>query len=444
MKTADDLINNYQLFSTAMQAYGLQDFTYAKAFMKKVLTSDLSDPNSFVNKLTDTRYKTFAQAFQFNTAGNLTNSAVAQSSDQTKDMVSLYNKATGATDPSTPSAEAQFMQTAVASLTSIGDLTGNSRLFSDVLTAYGLDPTTSAQTVTAALESDRSDPNSSVNQSGQAGLQKLAADFNFSATGTVTTQRLAQTAASFSAMASAYTAQAGTDAASKSAAAAETTYVGGAIEAATSIDDIVNDPRIVAYIGKAFDEPKITAAVLRSVLTSDPSDPKSKANVLGTNYAQIAGAFEFTKTGTIAREPAATAQSKTQLATTNSAYLEQTVEDEAGTNNPGTQLALYFARKAPTLTNAYQVLADPALLKVAQTLLGLPAAASTTDIDVQAKQISNGIKFTDLTNPVKLNALVSRFAALYDVANPSSTAQDNISLLFGGSSDSSSSTASLL
>ncbi len=40
-----------------MKAYGLDDMICAKAFfMKKVLESDLTDANSFANKLSDTRY----------------------------------------------------------------------------------------------------------------------------------------------------------------------------------------------------------------------------------------------------------------------------------------------------------------------------------------------------------------------------------------------------
>lgn len=36
-----------------MKACGLEDMTYAKAFMKKVLESDLSDSSSFANSLSD-------------------------------------------------------------------------------------------------------------------------------------------------------------------------------------------------------------------------------------------------------------------------------------------------------------------------------------------------------------------------------------------------------
>ena len=75
VKSVDDFMNNHRLFSYAMKAYGLEDMTYAKAFMKKVLTSDIRTSTnlqkSFVGKLTDPRFLKFAQAFQFSTDGKV-------------------------------------------------------------------------------------------------------------------------------------------------------------------------------------------------------------------------------------------------------------------------------------------------------------------------------------------------------------------------------------
>ncbi|MGU3494025.1 DUF1217 domain-containing protein [Xanthobacteraceae bacterium A53D] len=67
IKTVDDFVNDYRIFNMAMTSFGLQDMAHAKAYMKKVLTSDLSDKNSFANKLADERFSEFAKAFsQFN------------------------------------------------------------------------------------------------------------------------------------------------------------------------------------------------------------------------------------------------------------------------------------------------------------------------------------------------------------------------------------------
>ena len=87
VKDVDDFLGDYRLYSYAMKAYGLEDMTYAKAFMKKVLESDLTDANSFANKLSDSRYKEFAAAFNFNTPA-----ADAQSDAQEDDLIGLYTQ----------------------------------------------------------------------------------------------------------------------------------------------------------------------------------------------------------------------------------------------------------------------------------------------------------------------------------------------------------------
>lgn len=43
VKSVDDFMKDYRLYHYATKAYGLEDMAYAKAFMKKVLESDLSD-----------------------------------------------------------------------------------------------------------------------------------------------------------------------------------------------------------------------------------------------------------------------------------------------------------------------------------------------------------------------------------------------------------------
>ena len=58
----DEFLDDYRLYNYAMKAYRLEDMAYAKAFMRKVLESDLTDENSFVNLLTDTKYRTFARS----------------------------------------------------------------------------------------------------------------------------------------------------------------------------------------------------------------------------------------------------------------------------------------------------------------------------------------------------------------------------------------------
>lgn len=65
---AADLVDDYRLLSTALSAFGLEDDIANKAFIRKVLESDVSDANSLVNRLSDKRYKRMAEAFGFGSA----------------------------------------------------------------------------------------------------------------------------------------------------------------------------------------------------------------------------------------------------------------------------------------------------------------------------------------------------------------------------------------
>lgn len=62
--SAADIVDDYRVLSVALGAFGLEDDIANKAFIRKVLESDLSDEKSLVNRLSDKRYLRLAQAFQ--------------------------------------------------------------------------------------------------------------------------------------------------------------------------------------------------------------------------------------------------------------------------------------------------------------------------------------------------------------------------------------------
>ncbi|MEM8539564.1 MAG: DUF1217 domain-containing protein [Pseudomonadota bacterium] len=69
IKSVDEFIENDRVFSFAMQAFGLSEMTYAKAFMAKVLNEGVTADDSFANTLSDTRYQEFADTFNFEAFG---------------------------------------------------------------------------------------------------------------------------------------------------------------------------------------------------------------------------------------------------------------------------------------------------------------------------------------------------------------------------------------
>jgi len=65
IKSIEDFVADRRIYAFAMKAYGLEDMTYAKAFMRKILEGGTDDPEALSNRLTDPRYREFAEDFNF-------------------------------------------------------------------------------------------------------------------------------------------------------------------------------------------------------------------------------------------------------------------------------------------------------------------------------------------------------------------------------------------
>ena len=134
-----------------------------------------------------------------------------------------------------------------------------------------------------------------------------------------------------------------------------------------SVDDFLKDKRLVAYALQAygFKGQDISNGDLRKILTSDPLDPKSFGNQKdNTGFRPLATAFNFGSDGKVLLVPKLQPQDRSDLVATSDLYVRQSMEQEAGADNDGVRLALYFQRVAPTVKTPYGILADRALLQV--------------------------------------------------------------------------------
>jgi hypothetical protein len=207
--------------------------------------------------------------------------------------------------------------------------------------------------------------------------------------------------------------------AKKPQAARETAYYLANIEKVKSIDDFMGDKRLYNYVMKAFglQDMAYAKAFIRKALEGGVDDPESFANRLSdTRYKDMVATFNFVRHGELT-----TVFERTRQGTVDR-YMRQTLEEDAGGTNEGVRLALYFERKASGVTSPYGLLADPALLKVAQTALGLPASMSLQSIEKQAAIIEKRLDIEDLKDPAKVKSLLTRFTALWELQNPTSPA----------------------
>lgn len=198
-----------------------------------------------------------------------------------------------------------------------------------------------------------------------------------------------------------------------------------------SIDDFLADDRIYRYAMKAYGLGDMAYAkgLMRKVLEGGVDDSSSFANKLSdSRYKEFATAFNFARYGS-----ATTAFDRTQKPVVDK-YVRQTFEEEQGAQDDNLRLALYFQRKAPSLTNAFQILADPALLKVVQTAIGLSSNSSSMPIDKQAELIEAKVDFEKLKDPEELQSFLTRFTSLTDVESSAASSANSIVSLIQPSS----------
>jgi hypothetical protein len=211
----------------------------------------------------------------------------------------------------------------------------------------------------------------------------------------------------------------------------ETAYYLANIGKVTSIDGFLKDYRLFSYAMKAYglSDMVYAKAFMRKVLTEGTQDTKSFANKLSDpRYREFANTFNFALLGSNATKVAAAQTGTAQH------YVQQVMEQDAGNQNDGVRLALYFARKASSIKTPYQILADKALTQVVQTALGISPSTSAADIDKQASMLSKLITFSDFQDPAKVSKFTQRFAAMWDASQgPSATGFSIPQILIGQS-----------
>ena len=436
--TVDEFLDNDRLYGYALTAFGLNPNLQSKTVIRQVLTSDLSDPDSFANTHPNGLYRVLADAFNFATDGTVSGSDGAQSAEQVQSTTDLYLTTYDDAAASAETVATNFYRNRINLLTSVDSLINNASLYNYVLEAYGFDPAVESKAkIRQVLTSDLSSPTSFANLQADTRYRDLAAGFNFGADGTVQQPRKAQLDLEELGTIQLYNTRIGTSQSEQVAATEESAYYHNTIIKVQSLDEVLEDKRLVAYLLKAYDlEGKaVSNDTLRQVLTSDPLDKDSfAARQSDTRYRDLAAAFNFTADGGIGRTPEEQAQTRSNILKTLDFNTRQTLEGEAGAENEGVRLALYFQRKAAGINSAFDILADKAIFEVVRTALALPVSMVQADIEVQADILIKRVNPQDFKDPAKLEKFISRFAALYDVSNSGTSGASAASIILGGQS----------
>ena len=425
VKSIDDLMADSRLLHVALGAFGLDSTVEAPERVREMLEGGVADPESPANKLADKRYANFVAAFDFDAHGEATTSR-----DVVQNAPKQFVFATGIVlvlpDADFVKAETDYYKANIGKVKSIDDLLGNQRLLRIAMSAYGLDADTEdPRQIRNMLNGGVSDPESPANKLTDKSYANFVAAFNFVEHGAGTTARDAVQKDTLKL----YTmkTETGLLASSSYFIDTETSYYLSKVADIRSIDDLMADRRLLNYALTAYGVDPVTEppARIRQMLEGGVADPKSPANQLADKaYAAFVTAFNFAEYG-----EAATTRTPAQLPSIDK-FMRQTLEQNAGKENEGVRLALYFERKAADLTNFYEILADPALAAVVRTALSLPDSFASADIDRQVKLFEERLDIEDFTDPARLEKFLTRFTAMWEIKNPSAPAMPQISVLF--------------
>ncbi|MGR9248937.1 DUF1217 domain-containing protein [Rhizobium leguminosarum] len=443
--SVDELMSDDKLVSYLRTAYGLTDSETDNFISAALKSADLADAIG-LSELHD--------AFNFDEDGALADGDTAQTSEQTAATTAAFDENYEVLIANTDSEDAvDNYTTRIASVTSIDDLLVSNdddddddnddlpELWEMALRAYDIDPdSVSRSEVRKILESDLSDSKSYVNSLDDDRFVAFRKAFNFDSNGDVTVPLQAMSESVVDDYAAYYKQNKiryiegdelteATDAADE-----EITYFREQMATISTASEFLADDRLVSFAleAKGLDPDDVTSDELEKMFSSDLDDEDSYVNKLDDNrFAELVGAFNFDQDGNISADPTGTVQQRGDVLETIDAYVRLTLEDDQGDSNTGVRLALYFQRKAPEISSAYGILGDSALFEFFTTTFNLSSYVSNMDVDKQAEMIDNFVDIEDLSDPDKVDDLIKRFTAMYDMANGTGTTSTALSILTG-------------
>ena len=170
-------------------------------------------------------------------------------------------------------------------------------------------------------------------------------------------------------------------------------------------------------------------AILKKLLTQDPTSKTSLAQTLGSAKYQIfANALGGWKT-----QPFATAANVTQIA---NAYSTNVFEQAANAQAPGLANALYFTREASSLKSVAAVQSDANLLDVAVTGLGLPLQNfEELSFDQQTAILKTKLDLANLQKPSYVKQVSEQYIVAQQSSSSSTPAAGSTASLFSNGTD---------
>ena len=221
--------------------------------------------------------------------------------------------------------------------------------------------------------------------------------------------------------------------------ASDIAYFKSVASTLTTPDALLNNYRALSFVTTAYGlgSQVDQTAILRKLMTQDPSSSSSLAQQLAdNNYRNFANALSNWN-------PPPFSNPQTVQATI-AGYQQQSFETSIGQDNGALQEAEYFTRSISGVTQLSQIMADPALLDVVTTALGIPSTAfGSLNFDQQVAILTPRVDLKQFQTSTGISNFVQKYLAMNEVnqSSSSSGSSDPILSLFGSSSSSDSGTS---
>ena len=180
------------------------------------------------------------------------------------------------------------------------------------------------------------------------------------------------------------------------------------VKAATTIDDVLNDPvaRKVFMKAHGLGAYADAVALAKKAIKSDPLDEKSLAQKLSATNAtwlDVATKYNFPLFGLIELK---TTESVKEVAGN---YLAEQRLDVLDQQMPGLGSAILFKEVAPKLDTTIKILGSALGREVVVTALGLPKQIALQSLEAQTKAIEQRLDPKKLQKPEFVDRLIQRY-----------------------------------
>ncbi|MFH7811817.1 MULTISPECIES: DUF1217 domain-containing protein [Acetobacter] len=426
MTSASDLMNNQTVLSMVMSTYGLDPSTDNSKILTALLTQDPTSSTSLAQASGSTAWQDFATTFQ--SMGQ--NNGTAMSTPFTAATISsIATKYADVINTGTTSAIASF-QSDAAAITSASSLLSNSSALQVVLGAYGLGSLASDPAVVKTLLTQDPDSATSLAQtSGNTAWQTFAQAFkawgqNNGQGAIMSTSFVASLSASF---------QSNTNTLVQSGI----TNFENAAGSITTASALLSNTAVLGVVSGAFgiDASSNETTLMNTLLTQDPSSSTSLASASG-NASWQSFATDFKVWGANGGSVSATPFTSDKIQSIVESYQMRQYENSSAVSDNGVGNALYFTRTMSSITSLSQLMSDPILLTVAETVSGYdPDQFGALDYDQQVRLLSKKVDFSKLSTPKQIQQYAEQYLAMLQINPQTPDTPASMLDLFGGSSD---------